>query len=370
MTTINFSNLNSGDSMSINSIELKNFTVFEDLNIDVSSNINIFIGENGTGKTNLLKAIYATCKISKDRSKSATTLQECFKCYDSVPLSKDKNNHTIDIFLRTKDDNKEIIAVSTNFDTIRIVTNDSTTPDRNFSGNPEKNVSYSASYQIHFPQDTSFSAIFIPSKDMLTHSKGLLAMSDKYREFPFDITLTNIIKKANQWKLKQTPELAISILPILEEMIDGKVIIENEEFFVIKNDGRKVNFAVEAEGFKKIGLLWQLLMNESITQDSILIWDEPEANLNPAFLPKLVQCLIELSRHNVQIFLSTHNYIFAKYFNVKTSDSDSVMFHGLYKDNDSVQCESDKNFAALKHNSIIEVFNQLLEEVYDLDLGD
>ena len=128
--------------MSINSIELKNFTVFEDLNIDVSSNINIFIGENGTGKTNLLKAIYATCKISKDRSKSATTLQECFKCYDSVPLSKDKNNHTIDIFLRTKDDNKEIIAVSTNFDTIRIVTNDSTTPDRNFSGNPEKNVSF------------------------------------------------------------------------------------------------------------------------------------------------------------------------------------------------------------------------------------
>ena len=74
-----------------------------------------------------------------------------------------------------------------NFDTIRIVTNDSTTPDRNLSVNPEKNVSYSASYQIHFPQDTSFSAIFIPSKDMLTHSKGLLAMSDKYREFPFDI---------------------------------------------------------------------------------------------------------------------------------------------------------------------------------------
>ena len=77
---------------------------------------------------------------------------------------------------------------------------------------------------------------------MLTHSKGLVAMSDKYRKFPFDMTLTDIIKKANQWKLKQTPKLAIYILPILEEMISEKVIIENEEFFVIKNDGRKVNF--------------------------------------------------------------------------------------------------------------------------------
>ena len=356
--------------MLINSIELKNFTVFEDLIIDVSGNINIFIGENGTGKTNLLKAIYAACEISKNHSKSATTLQECFKSYGSVPLSKNKNNHTIDIFLRTKYDNQEAIAIKTNYDTLRIVNNNSITPVPNSSNNLEEHTPYSNSYQIHFPKNVSFSATFIPTKDMLTHSKGLLAMSDKYREFPFDKTLTDIIKKANQWKLKQIPELAVSILPLLEEMIDGQVIIENEEFFVMKNDGRKVHFAVEAEGFKKIGLLWQLLMNESINSDSILIWDEPESNLNPAFLPKLVKCLIELSRHNVQIFLSTHNYIFAKYFNVKASEFDSIMFHGLYKDNDSIKCESDKNFAALKHNSIIKVFNQLLEEVYDLDLGD
>lgn len=111
-------------------------------------------------------------------------------------------------------------------------------------------------------------------------------------------------------------------------------------------------------------------MNESITPNSILIWDEPEANLNPAFIPKLVECLLELSRNNVQIFLSTHNYILAKYFNVKADDSDSIMFHGLYKNNDSVQCESNENFSALKHNSIVKIFNDLLDEVYDLDLGE
>lgn len=353
-----------GDSMIVNSVELKNFTVFENLSIDTSNQINIFIGENGTGKTHLLKAIYTTCEVSKN-GKDADTLKKCFKNYDSVILAKNKNNRTIDITLKTDSSNKEVIAVSLTFDTLRIVNNNST---ENISTN--NNESSEESYQIHFPQNVTFSATFIPSKDMLTHSKGLLAMADKYREFPFDKTLLDVISKANQWTLRQTPELAISILPILEEMIDGTVISENEEFFILKKDGRKINFAVEAEGFKKIGLLWQLLMNESITSDSILIWDEPEANLNPAFIPNLVECLLELSRHGVQIFLSTHNYIFAKYFNVRALESDSIMFHGLYKDDNSVQCESNKNFAALKHNAIIKVFNQLLEEVYNLDLGD
>jgi recombinational DNA repair ATPase RecF len=40
-------------------LQLKNFTAFTDLDIDFSPGINIIIGENGTGKTQLLKAILA-----------------------------------------------------------------------------------------------------------------------------------------------------------------------------------------------------------------------------------------------------------------------------------------------------------------------
>src|SRR5690606_41501300 len=45
----------------ITSLQLKNFTAFTDLAIDFSPGINIIIGENGTGKTQLLKAILALC---------------------------------------------------------------------------------------------------------------------------------------------------------------------------------------------------------------------------------------------------------------------------------------------------------------------
>ncbi|MGI9323526.1 MAG: AAA family ATPase, partial [Pseudomonadales bacterium] len=43
----------------LKSIKFENFTAFEKLNVDLSEGVNIFIGENGTGKTHILKAAYA-----------------------------------------------------------------------------------------------------------------------------------------------------------------------------------------------------------------------------------------------------------------------------------------------------------------------
>ena len=40
----------------ITNLTLKNFTVFKDLSIDFSAKINVIIGENGPGKSHLLKA--------------------------------------------------------------------------------------------------------------------------------------------------------------------------------------------------------------------------------------------------------------------------------------------------------------------------
>jgi hypothetical protein len=42
-------------------LQLTNFTKFSELTIDFSPRVNVIIGENGTGKTHLLKAAYALC---------------------------------------------------------------------------------------------------------------------------------------------------------------------------------------------------------------------------------------------------------------------------------------------------------------------
>ena len=45
----------------ITNLTLKNFTVFTGLTLELSPKINVIIGENGTGKTHLLKAAYGLC---------------------------------------------------------------------------------------------------------------------------------------------------------------------------------------------------------------------------------------------------------------------------------------------------------------------
>ncbi len=335
--------------MSIESIELKNFTVFNSLKVNFSKGINILIGENGTGKTQLLKAIYADLQISKSKN-----IDDISKYFKSVNI----NNHFFvkqlkPLFLEVKasksnnESDKQYLMgkLELNINGIK----------SSFGSDDE------CSYEISFPSQ-EINCTFIPAKDMLTHSKGIVSMADKFNEFPFDKTLIDIVKIASQWQLKQPPKIALKILPILEKMMNGKVVIENEEFYVKKNDGNMVNFAVEAEGLKKIGLLWQLLMNENITESSILLWDEPEANINPRFIPDLVEILIELQKNNVQVFLTTHDYIFAKYFEVKRSQNDKIMYYSLYKTNDGVECENNINFGDLKNNTIMDTFIQLYKD--------
>jgi len=44
--------------MIISNLRLYNFRNYEQLNIDFSNNLNIIYGNNGTGKSNLIEAIY------------------------------------------------------------------------------------------------------------------------------------------------------------------------------------------------------------------------------------------------------------------------------------------------------------------------
>ncbi len=67
-----------------------------------------------------------------------------------------------------------------------------------------------------------------------------------------------------------------------------------------------------AEGMRKFGTLQRLLNNGSLTPQSTLFWDEPEANLNPALLKKLAAVLAVLARQGFQIILATHSLFLMK----------------------------------------------------------
>ena len=197
--------------MSLKSIRLKNFTAFKDLTVNLSNGINVLIGKNGTGKTHLLKALYGSCAASMESSNLAINFIRCFKENASfIDILNDKKDLCADIYVDVYDN-----------------VSDSTVRMNTVSLPKESEEIVWSGYAVHLPQGVVLDAVYIPAKDMLTHAKGLLAMSEKYREFPFDMTLTDIIRKANQWTVKQPSDVAKSILPVLENLIDGEVITDN-----------------------------------------------------------------------------------------------------------------------------------------------
>ena len=48
-----------GETVSIKKIELENFTVFENMEVSFCKGINVMLGENGIGKTHIMKVLYA-----------------------------------------------------------------------------------------------------------------------------------------------------------------------------------------------------------------------------------------------------------------------------------------------------------------------
>ena len=51
--------------MPLTRIEADNFTVFEHIGIPFNKGLNVLVGENGMGKTHIMKLAYAACQASK-----------------------------------------------------------------------------------------------------------------------------------------------------------------------------------------------------------------------------------------------------------------------------------------------------------------
>jgi energy-coupling factor transporter ATP-binding protein EcfA2 len=51
----------------LKSLELENFTVFPVAHLSFGKNLNVFVGENGSGKTHILKAIYSAIAANSER---------------------------------------------------------------------------------------------------------------------------------------------------------------------------------------------------------------------------------------------------------------------------------------------------------------
>lgn len=326
--------------------------------LEFGDGINVIIGENGVGKTSLLKMIYAATQWS------------------NTNVNTGKNKDLLHYFSGNITNSSEL----KNFDYKEGYCYYRVTDGMH-------KFEYSLSHEEIFDYDEwlglNIQSVMIPTTEMLSHSRSFLALNEKFN-MPFDGTQVDIIVNASLPETRKIPENMKTVLEKISEVIDGTIVFENDIFYVLKRDGRKTEFSLEAEGLRKLGLLWKLIRNGLLEKDSVLLWDEPEANLNPELYPLVAEILLELQKNGVQIFLATHSYNFAKYLEMRREKEEQVIFHNLYKGSsempetlktvfkdkngreDEIYSQSAYKLEDLKENHIILADNKLLDEVYNL----
>ena len=327
----------------ITRIKLTRFTGFHSLDFQPSAGINVLVGANGTGKTHIMKVAYAACEATRPQVRLADKLVAVFLPSQGgmgrlVKRQRGRSEAVVQIW---RGDSNIRVKFSTAFKQAERAQ----TTLRHWHDNPVKSV-------------------YIPVKEMLANGPGFRSLYAE-RSVHFEEIYADVLDRA-YLPLHRGPagSRRARVLRQLAKVLEGKVSYSNEEFFLSSRQG-KLEFTLVAEGLRKLGLLWLLLQNGTLLEGSVLFWDEPETNLNPKLFGPVIQILLELQRMGVQVFVATHDYAILKQLDLRSTESDQVAYHALYRDDDNqLACNSVRNYSDVSPNAIADAFDDL----YDLDI--
>ena len=327
----------------ITKIKFENFTAFSEMSMSFSPGINILLGENGTGKTHVMKALYAACSII-DTQASQTFDQKLKSVFlpnsigRLVHRSQGRNSGAVKVFRNDGDENTDR-SISCHLTTMN-----------------KADVR-----TLRWNDNRRNPATYIPVKDMLANAPRFRALYSE-KHIHFEEVYSDIIDKALQPIPKGKPSKErTQLLNILNKSISGKVIEKNETFY-LRNKSGELEFTLLAEGFRKLGLLYMLIQNETLTKGSVLFWDEPESNLNPVLSETVVRILLELQKMGVQIFVATHDYVLMKEFELAANEESDILIHTLYHNAEGeISCATTDNFDEVSPSAIDRAYQRLLD---------
>ena len=311
-------------------LHLRNFTVFEDADFEFGPGLNVLVGANGTGKSHVLKAGYA---LELAYSAAARILEESDSKDLALPfgagsrLSAIFQSDTQSELVRYV---KEPYTVSGIKAQIQVWFNQSSENlDFTIDSGGANVISIINIPAIVKPAEKP---VFIPAKEVLTMG-WLLPLYD-LRSLPIDQTYPNILRQLAVPALRTPIIQTTSLLHKLRQIIDGKVEEEGGRYYLITPNRPRMEMNLVAEGFRKFATLYKLLANGTLTPETTLFWDEPEANLNPALLKDMAAVLAELARAGFQIILATHSLFLLKELHILSQQAPlPIKYFGLSADN-------------------------------------
>ncbi len=317
------------------SLQLENFTAFTKAEFDFVSGLNIFVGENGTGKTHVMKALYAM-QLAQSRQSSdiRTILEDLFQTKDAA----------------------DVIRLATGKTAIAGVSGRYSGASWHYTG--QRNI-YAINFHGEIPKPER--PIFIPAIDMMGHTKGFTEAYDEVR-LDFDLTCRDVVNLLRLERKNGNDKTAFST--DLEKLLDGKIERDEQGRFYLVNPQGRLPMPMVAEGLRKIATLVQLDHNGWLVPGTTLFWDEPEVNLNPIVMDEMVEAILSLTRRGVQVFLATHSYVILKEIDLQAQKSDAVRYFAFQPGEQGTTVHATEDFTQLSPNPILDQYASL----YDREL--
>lgn len=330
----------------IDSLKLHSYGMINDFSCDNFSKINLIIGNNGAGKTCLLKSMYTAVKSLEEykRGDDIRSINDILAEKLRWTFQTDKLGDIVTkpvkdslSFEMAYDDNN--LSYSFSKDAMgKIIQLD------NRIGNKEGN------------------SIFIPDKEVLSLYSIILKSREVDKSFGFDDTYYDLVKalRIAPRRGKNYSVFAKS-RKMLSDIIDGKVDFDDEKGkWEYKKGNIKFSIGVTSEGMKKISILDRLLANSYLDDTSILFIDEIESALHPSAISKLLDMIdIIANQMGIQVFIASHSYFVIKKLRlIAMKRKQSVMCISLNGENAVVDDLKD----IMPQNSIIDESIRLYEE--------
>ena len=290
-------------------MRLKNFTVFRDTIFDFAENLNVIVGENGTGKSHLLKAAYSAISVNSEwnggvhpSSAMGAKLHGVFRPDGLGRLvQRAKERRKADLQCKFQDSK---LNVRFSFST-------AATKEVRMLQLPEKSEEKRP--------------VFLPTRELLTIYPNFTSVYETTR-LEFEETWYDTCVLLGAPLARGPREAGIrKLLEPIEDAMGGKVEFDQSgRFYLHMATGGKMEVHLVAEGLRKLAMLARLIATGSLVDKGYLFWDEPEANLNPKIIRVVAQTIVHLAASGIQIFVATHSLFLLRELHILRGQHNSL----------------------------------------------
>ncbi|GLU35525.1 AAA family ATPase [Trinickia caryophylli] len=293
----------------LRSAQFTSFTTIPNGTWKFADGLNVIVGENGLGKTHVLKAIYALLKVQSAVSEPSKSALEKTYADKLVTVLRPESLGRLVKRKQGRDrcEIKLTMMQRAKSSAIGFATNAKSHVD----------VLRAPTAPLESPP------VYLPTRELVTLCPWFVSLYDNYH-LEFEETWRDTVSLLGAPSVKGPREGSVArLLEPLEEAMGGKVVVDGKSgrfYLQISGEG-KMEMPLVAEGVRKIAMIARLISTGVLLEQGYLFWDEPETNLNPRLIKTVAESIMHLARAGIQVFIATHSLFLLREIEMLTEKS-------------------------------------------------